>query len=304
MFDFFKKFTSKPQNIKINNRVSPIQKICPPFNHSNIFTNNSLYNNNEYNFVCVFSTYAASIKGTRDMQQDDYYLSDITKSHNKNRIFAVVCDGMGGMSNGEKASRTAVKTIAKAYDNIRTNESIDCNKFLTEQTILCNELVNNIHDNKNCEGSGTTMTSVLIEDNKLYWCSVGDSRIYIKRGNELYLVTRDHNYYLLLKTMADKGEINLKSAKNHPQREALISYIGMKNIEIMDSNPMPYYLQNDDIILMCSDGVTKTLDKNDIYKSLCNKDAYSIVENIVDNINHKNLNSQDNATLIVIKYSQ
>lgn len=299
MFEFFKRFTKKSKNniddVKSYNKVSSIQKICPCFNHPIMFIRNPNCND----FVCDFSIYSASIQGTREFQQDDYYLSTVTNTHNKHRIFAVVCDGMGGMTDGDKASRIAVKTIAMAYDKIHTNEIIDYNRFLTEETILCNKLVNNMEN-----GAGTTMTSLIIEDNKLYWCSVGDSRIYIKRDNDLYLITRDHNYYLLLKAMVDKGEITLRNAKDNPQRESLISYIGMDNIEIMDSNNIPYYLKDNDVILLCSDGVTKTLDKNELFQCMYDKDAYSIVENIIENINKKELHSQDNATLIVIKYTQ
>lgn len=311
MFAFIEKIINKRKEngyredeVKINQKISSIKKACPPLNHPHIFTDCPLLKNGGFNMLCDFSIYSDTFIGKRETQQDDYYLSCVTKINNKKRVFAVVCDGMGGMADGGKASRLTVKNMAYAYEKIHNDENIDFNRFLIEQTNLCDKYVRELKNGSEGIESGTTVTSIIIEDNRLYWCSVGDSRIYIKRDNNLYMITRDHNYYLILKSLIDKGAVTNQSAEENPQREALISYIGMGGLEIIDSNTIPYYLKDGDVILVCSDGVTKTLSKENILSCMYDKDAFSIVNNIMNNIKERDFKTQDNATFVVIKYSE
>lgn len=74
------------------------------------------------------------------------------------------------------------------------------------------------------KGSGTTLVAVIAENNRLYWASVGDSRIYILRGRDMIQVTRDHNYMLRLQQMVDNGQMTLQEAQAKKQKEALISF--------------------------------------------------------------------------------
>jgi protein phosphatase len=111
---------------------------------------------------------------------------------------------------------------------------------------------------------GTTMTAVVIDDDKLFWASVGDSRIYIFREGKIIQVTRDHNYRLTLNEMAARGEISEDEASGHESAEALISYLGMGELELLDINAAPFSLMHGDIVLLCSDGLTKSLSDGEI----------------------------------------
>ena len=102
------------------------------------------------------------------------------------------------------------------------------------------------------------------KDGLVYWASVGDSRIYRIKNRRLEQLTRDHNYLMRLMERAKLGEISESAALNDPNREALISYIGMGNVELLDICASGQDLGRDDVILMCSDGLYKSLSKNEI----------------------------------------
>ena len=155
-------------------------------------------------------------------------------------------------------------------------------------------------------GSGTTMAACIAEDNKLYWASVGDSRIYIIRGNQMQQVTRDHNYRLHLQEMVRTGQMSEEEAEAARQKEALISYLGMGNVSLMDINSQPFEMQYGDVVMLCSDGITKTLPDEQI-KKIITADAVKPEQKakaLVDAATHLNSHSQDNTTAALIHYQE
>lgn len=150
-----------------------------------------------------------SLLGAREEQQDCHY------AHcEPGRAFAVVCDGMGGIGHGGAASRVAVETLKGLFYAKEAAES--CPTFFIRAVDILDEQVANLADDLGQRlGGGTTIVAVIIEGDALYWLSVGDSRLYILRGEELVCVTRDHNYLLI------EPEDTSRKA------EALISFIGM-----------------------------------------------------------------------------
>ena len=150
------------------------------------------------------------------------------------------------------------------------------------------------------------MVAVIAEDNRLYWASVGDSRIYIIRNHQLKQVTRDHNYMLRLMEMVQQGKMTLQEAESKKQKEALISFLGIGNVSLMDVSQQPFVMEYGDIILLCSDGVTKTLPDHQIRDILCN-DAVSIqgkAEILVKAAIRGNTHTQDNTSVAILHYTE
>jgi protein phosphatase len=163
------------------------------------------------------------------------------------------------MEMGGDASRLVVESLASNLPAIESCENI--NAFFED---AIHNLDAEITGRYGRGTSGTTLSAAVVEGNRLYWASVGDSRVYILRRDEIVQVTRDHNYMLRLKDEVSKGIITDEEANANPKKEALISYIGAGNIELIDSNKDPFILENGDIVLMCSDGLTKSLSDEDI----------------------------------------
>ncbi len=246
----------------------------------------------------------STIIGTRKYQQDAVIVCnrEFMKKNNFKKAIAVLCDGMGGMTGGEIASALATRTLFEDY--IKTQPQ-DIPKFLKDEVKKVDEMVYNLKDeNNNPLGSGSTMVSVAIENGSLYWVSVGDSRIYIIRDTEMVQVTTDHNYYSVLKKKAESGLITFEEARNDPKAEALISFIGIGKESPIDNNEQPFPLQHGDIILLCSDGLYKTLSNEEIRTVILNNrnNTMAAAEALTRTVTDKKKKGQDNTTVAVIKF--
>ena len=119
-------------------------------------------------------------------------------------------------------------------------------------------------------------------------------------------VTRDHNYWLKLQEKVAAGEITPEEARANRNKEALISYLGMGNVSLMDINTQPFEMQYGDMVMLCSDGITKTLPDAQI-KEIILADAVQPerkAEALVEAATHANSHSQDNTSVILIQYEE
>ena len=243
--------------------------------------------------------------GNRKYQQDAVYVSGSRKiaGNRKTRVFAAVCDGMGGMADGGRASSTAIHMFREGFEKIEKEPNIQIPTFF-RQGIRSVDAVISQFPKEAGKGSGTTLVAVIAENNRLYWASVGDSRICILRGRDMIQVTRDHNYMLRLQQMVDNGQMTLQEAQAKKQKEALISFLGIGNVTLMDINEQPFEMQFGDIVLLCSDGITKTLPDDQI-RDIIKNDAVSMKEKakiLVEAAVRGNTHSQDNTSVAILQY--
>jgi Serine/threonine protein phosphatase len=243
--------------------------------------------------------------GNRQYQQDAVYVSKskILAANKKTRVLGVVCDGMGGMADGGKASQTAIQMMVQGFVQIEKASSVNIPGFFRQGIQAIDKTIYNF-PKENGKGSGTTMVAVIAEDNKLYWASVGDSRIYIIRGGSMKQVTRDHNYWLRLQEMVAAGQMSQEEAMGKRQKEALISFLGIGNVSLMDINTQPFEMQTGDTVMLCSDGITKTLPDEQI-KKIITADIVSLEEKaktLVRAAITNNTHSQDNTSVAILQY--
>lgn len=197
--------------------------------------------------------------GTRDEQQDA-----VETYAERGALAAVICDGMGGMNGGSLASQIASKEMIELIKKRDETESIP-ELYLRSVDILDEKVSSIIDTDGEKMNAGTTIVSVFIKKNRLYWMSVGDSRLYICRGNDMLQATRDHNYFLSLSSQSDEYEpIDEELEKG----SALISFIGMGGIEVIDISTNPFELQGGDKLLLTTDGLFKALTNDEICKIL------------------------------------
>lgn len=252
-------------------------------------------------------TLVQSATGNRQYQQDAVYVSGskILAANKTTRVMALVCDGMGGMADGGKASRTAIDMMTQGFSRIEKLPSVNIPEFFKSGIHAIDKTIYNF-PKENGKGSGTTMVACIAEDNRLYWASVGDSRIYIIRGTNMQQVTRDHNYWLRLQEMVANGQMTMEEARAKKQKEALISFLGIGNVSLMDINTTPFEMQLGDVIMLCSDGITKTLSDERI-KQIITADEVKPAEKakaLVEAAIHANSHSQDNTSVALIHYHE
>ncbi len=243
----------------------------------------------------------SSLIGTRPDQQDSVY-----GEVHKDSAMAVLCDGMGGLNGGALASQTALQTFAEDYE--KRDRTMKIPYFMRQEAIEMDTVVHELADEEQkLLGAGTTVVAAIIEQNALYWLSVGDSRIYILRGKEIMAVNRDHNYRMRLDQALKSGEITKEMYEQEESKaEALISFLGIGNVSLMDINLDPFLLQPKDVVLLCSDGLYRTLPEEKIHEICVSHfpDAQTAADDLTETAVLSSLTSQDNTSVVVIYYQE
>ena len=173
-------------------------------------------------------------------------------------LFAV-CDGMGGHARGQRASSTAIDRLLAAFE--RDPATTDPAGFLQRTAMAIDREIHAMKGPSGAPlGAGATLVSAFIDGTGLYWFSVGDSRLYLYRAGALAQVTQDHVYRVVLGGLLEKGEITRERYDRDLARgEALISYLGIGNLQLVDNNSVPLRLRPGDRLLLASDGLYKAV---------------------------------------------
>lgn len=238
--------------------------------------------------------------GKRSSQQDSFGISDVkegTDFENKG-VLAIVADGMGGLSDGDRMSQMVVVTMLKEFDK-ENEEMPDASLLLKLVNEASAEVLEDLGEEKTGR-CGSTVTAVIVKNNILSWISVGDSHIYVYRKGKLVKMNKDHNYAADLDAMVENGELTPEEAMNDPQRSALTSFIGMGNLELVDQNENPVALEKGDRILLMSDGIFGTVSEIRIAEIMA-KPLPSACEKLEAEIKEVNKQNQDNYTCVILE---
>ncbi|MGN1422677.1 MAG: Stp1/IreP family PP2C-type Ser/Thr phosphatase [Oscillospiraceae bacterium] len=178
---------------------------------------------------------------------------------------AVLCDGMGGESEGGLASSIAVDVISR-----RIKESLSpmmnrnsIRNLLITAAVAANSIVWETAKEHSHEVMGTTCVAAIVLGTTAYIVNIGDSRAYHLFSSDddecIRQITKDHSH---VRELVDRGEITEEQAKVHPKRSKITKAIGA------DSSVTPDYFELDmnegDMLLLCSDGLSAYGDDMDI----------------------------------------
>ena len=147
-------------------------------------------------------------------------------------------------------------------------------------------------ENAELENMGTTLEVCLIYNNKAFIGHVGDSRIYRIRKNIFRKLTEDHSY---VQELVKDGTITKEEAVHHPKKNMLMKAIGCT--PFVEPDIMVKGFLKDDIIVICSDGLTNMLTDQEIYDYTINNIDYS-AEMLVNRANE--LGGHDNITVVIL----
>ena len=211
-------------------------------------------------------------------------------------LFAAVCDGMGGANGGNVASELCVKTLQpqlrRAYHSGMSEKSVG--QMLT--TALFNANIAVYEESRKSEalsGMGTTAVLAMIREKQLFLAHVGDSRALLLRGGTVQQLTHDHT---IVQAMVDSGEISEQQAQQHPQKHIITRAVGvLPEVEVDNSE---WELQQDDLLLLCSDGLSNHLDNEQISKAAKQLPPEKLAEGLVALANEDG--GSDNITVVVI----
>ena len=210
---------------------------------------------------------------------EDYIFPEVGKANAKSTLF-LVCDGMGGLDNGELASQVVTETIVKYLMNVRSN---DLDENLIQKAVKEAHLALELEfkNDSLLNHLGSTLTLLSLNDQGAIIAHIGDSRAYHIRNGEILYKTRDHKQVL---DMVEDGIITLEQAKTHPWRNRLSRSISVKRY-LGAEEPNARYdksavkiienIQVNDYFFICTDGVLEQVDDQILLKILTPK----IVEN-------------------------
>lgn len=204
----------------------------------------------------------AQNRGARDYQEDSFGYTPLDKADGKG-FAAVVADGMGGLSAGDQVSAYAVSSIIEMCSNIGSTDNVS-QKFTQMTSVINREVF------LGGSGGGCTAASVFCRGDGVYWCSVGDSRIYIFRNGMIYQLSEDGDYQnrLLDDVIAEK--LAYEDMLENSKKDSLVHYIGSKTEPEPDVNIVPLIPESGDKLLICSDGVYNALSAEELSRALAN----------------------------------
>jgi serine/threonine protein phosphatase PrpC len=228
----------------------------------------------------------------------------LVRQGNEDSVFAsaqliAVADGMGGHAAGEVASRIAVKVLEKLAPTLTAQEiDEDSVEDLLMHSLhsIDAEIAAVADEEIEKRGMGTTLTALLIRDNRIALLHVGDSRCYRLRGNTLEQLSNDHT---VIQELLDQGAISQAEAADHPQRSMLTQALRGDG----DVTPVlqMYEVKKGDRYLLCSDGLSGVLTDKEIKVGLKKSDKDEAVK-FLNDATYIN-GAPDNVTILIADIS-
>jgi PPM family protein phosphatase len=253
---------------------------------------------NEDHFVSVELARTITVHQTSVPQAQAQY------SSHRGHLF-VVADGMGGHQAGEVASALSIVTVEGFLLNtlkrfFPLQEPDEPNVMKEFQTALLQadaRIFEEASRHPELVGMGTTLTMAFVADWRLLLAHAGDSRCYLLSGAELHQLTQDHT---VVAELVRRGALSPKEASRHPYRHVVTNVVGGNEPGVrVELHKLD--LEPDDVLLLCSDGLTEMISDDRIAAILQDKqEPQKVCEQLVAEANEKG--GKDNITVIVGRF--
>ncbi len=253
--------------------------------------------------VEIVSGGVSNVGRVRTNNEDSYRILDSLN------LF-VLSDGMGGEAHGEVASALAVETIVKYCTEVKKDSAATLISSTTEQwtenTKRLQDAVRqanfNIYEsarmNPAQRGMGATVTTVWVNDGRLSVAHVGDSRAYLLRTGNLQQLTSDHS---LVAEQVRRGIITPQQAEESEMQSVLLRALGAHEDVEVDLDEVGIY--SGDVLLLCSDGLTRMVTEPEIAGALqAETNPSTAAQKLVDLANENG--GLDNVTVIVVRFQE
>ncbi len=228
----------------------------------------------------------------RDVNED----SMVTFDSPNGRVVAV-CDGMGGQNAGDVASQLAVTVI---QDILTDNTFASPEEAITRSIVAANQaILRRAAQDVSLSGMGATCVMIIIKEGKVYFGSVGDSRIYYIAGGMIRQITKDQSY---VQTLVDAGEITQEAAEHHQDKNQITNALGLDGMIPPVIGQMPITPEPGAVFLLCSDGLSGMINNNAILNTVANRQL-SLSERAQQLVNLANAaGGLDNITVQLVEF--
>lgn len=242
--------------------------------------------------------------------EDQYAVSAYTRSESDATpsLLAILSDGIGGHRAGEVASRLSVETISRVVaGSDGTQPSAILEKAITQASLAIFQQADTQPDKR---GMGATCVCAWVIGSHLYTASVGDSRLYLLRGSSINQLTTDHTW---IQEAIEFGALTPEQARGHPNAHVIRRYIGSHPPPEVDFrlrlNPAEtdqqaqanqgFTLIPGDFVVLCSDGLTDLVDKEEIKTALRSYSREKALQVLTQMANQRG--GHDNITIVVLE---
>ena len=242
----------------------------------------------------MLEAYSVTDIGRKRKLNQDYVFSSAKPMGNMPNLF-IVADGMGGHNAGDYASKCTVETVVSEIRNsFEKNPTIIVKKAVETANSKIRELA---AADENLLGMGTTLVVATVIGKYLQVANVGDSRLYLVGKQGIRQITRDHS---LVEEMIRLGGLSREEARRHPDKNIITRAIGAK--DEVEAEFFTEELEQGDIILMCSDGLSNMLEDKEIEKIIQDEELPEIKQKAEALINAANNNGgKDNIAVVLVK---
>ena len=228
----------------------------------------------------------------RQDNQDDYRAGKLPGD----AAWLLVCDGMGGARGGREASQSACNIIERCFQEQYTSKCLPGEEetFLKKTLLSANRFVfQKAMQDESLAGMGTTAVCALVRSGRIFLCHAGDSRAYLYRDGKLTQLTHDHSY---VQELVDCGTITVEEAEHHPQKNIITRALGV------DYRLVPEFtsaaLRGGDLLLLCSDGLTNAVPRDEIEQLLAAGSFYDLPDKLIHAANENG--GPDNITALLL----
>lgn len=209
---------------------------------------------------------------------------------------AVIADGMGGYEGGQEASRLAVETVRSVYDNAFGGNPQDT--LIGALEVAHQNIQRFAQEHPQFYGMGTTCTALSIVGRQLSFAHIGDSRLYLIRGDSISRLTRDHSY---VGRLVESGIVRSEDAESHPQRHILTAALGSGRDVTPHIPEVPVFLEEGDILLLCTDGLWGVVGDPDLARVVQTNPLADACQKLVAMALERG--GPDNITVLVLRVS-
>ena len=231
-----------------------------------------------------------SNKGRKEKNDDAVSVS----KNKQGAVIGIVCDGVGSHSNAAYSSNYIVSTLEKEWQDLTFANFNNMKNWLYDRIEKLNtELYTKSKDNQ--KKMGTTIVTVAIFDKQVVVYNIGDSSAYgLTKDNVMNVVTVEDSF---VGALISAGAITEEEAKSHPEKHVLTQALATR--DNIDLHTFIDDLNNYDYFLLCSDGLTNMIEKEEIQNIVRNDELSIAVNKLIDKCVERG--GVDNISVAIIK---
>jgi serine/threonine protein phosphatase PrpC len=236
----------------------------------------------------------ASRLGNRKTNQDRLGVVET-----RNAILLVVADGLGGHAGGDLAAETVVNCAIRLFNSAKhpiRNPGVFINEIFLRAQREVLSLANAYQPPLKAK---STCVICIIQEGFAYWGHLGDSRLYVIRGQSVANRTIDHSK---VEDLYQKGLITEREKTTHPDKNLITRCVGSESRRPRPTIAPVFPLQRGDIILLCSDGLWSPLSDKDIIKGLQKQNLNDAIEDLASDAEESSYPQSDNVSVVGFRW--